>query len=635
MLPQAFVLAALSVYVPPEEVARVAPVVVEGTVERVASGLDPETGRLATYVTLSVGRVLRGPDTWTTVVLREPGGRYGDLEHALDAVPVYVAGERVVAFLEAAPDGAMRTAHRFFGKFSLVDDALERDLSGQGLILRAPAEVERFSAPDLVATVETNPYRPSRARSVPLPVPPELDRVLWDPATEHLAPSSVGNGSGGTLDLAASPRGSSGPGLDFTPLNTSTPVRWTESDSGSSVVVNIEPARNPLANATSAVNEIKRAMAAWTNVPEARVVLQSGNENYNFTGANAQGPADAYPPTNIILFGDPYNDITDPSGCSGTLAIGGYWNSGSGGTTVNNVTFRPALRLYVIFNNNFECFLGIADNLAEVATHELGHGLGYGHSAVADAVMRSSAYGGGRGPRLGNDDIDGAHCHYPHALTLSSPNGGESWPAGSVRTIAWTATAEMGSDPGTVSLEYSTDGGTAWSPIVVGTSNDGVHAWTVPNAPGTQTRVRVIRPNRVSPTPSPYPSACSSDASNANFTITAASASAGSVPESGTPVRVNKAAGSDLAFTWGTSCSGQAADYAIYEGTLAALRSGSFDHVPLTCAAGTDLAQTLTPGAGSRYYLLAARAGSIEGALGHGRPASASACAPREASSCP
>jgi hypothetical protein len=147
--------------------------------------------------------------------------------------------------------------------------------------------------------------------------------------------------------------------------------------------------------------------------------------------------------------------------------------------------------------------------------------------------------------------------------------------------------------------------------------------------------VRVIRPNRVTPTPSPYPSACSSDASNANFTITAAAASAGTVPENGTPVRVNKAAGSDLTFTWGSSCSGQAQDYAIYEGTLAALRSGSWDHLPLTCVAGTDLTQTVTPGAGNRYYVHAARAGTVEGALGHGRPASASACAPREASSCP
>ena len=54
---------------------------------------------------------------------------------------------------------------------------------------------------------------------------------------------------------------------------------------------------------------------------------------------------------NIVLFNDPYGDITDPVGCSGTLAIGGYWRSGSISKTVNGIAYYPATRLYVIFNN--------------------------------------------------------------------------------------------------------------------------------------------------------------------------------------------------------------------------------------------------------------------------------------------
>jgi hypothetical protein len=152
-----------------------------------------------------------------------------------------------------------------------------------------------------------------------------------------------------------------------------------------------------------------------------------------------------------------------------------------------------------------------------------------------------------------------------------------------------------------------------------------------------------VRHNRVSPTPSPFPEACSLDSSNAAFTIAAAPAPiAGTTPDGspGVPLRVEKAAGNDVSVTWGPSCSASASNYAIYEGTIAALRAGTWDHQPRTCAAGTDLAETFLPGSASVYFLAAPLAGSREGRLGTtsagaDRPASGSACAPREPTSCP
>jgi len=92
--------------------------------------------------------------------------------------------------------------------------------------------------------------------------------------------------------------------------------------------------------------------------------------------------------------------------------------------------------------------------------------------------------------------------------------------------------------------------------------------------------------------------------------------------------------------TWGASCSGQASNYALYQGNLSMLRSGMWDHVPVSCAAGTDLTETFAPAPGNRYYLVAPLAGGSEGSLGKASsgadiPASDAACAPREASSCP
>ncbi|GAB4226687.1 MAG: hypothetical protein Kow0062_28720 [Acidobacteriota bacterium] len=642
--------AAVSIYAPPEDLAARAALVVEGTVSASRSGYDPQTGRLATYVTLDVSAVLRGPAGLERVVIREPGGRYGDLGHAVDAVPVYVPGERVLAFLEVAPDGALRTCGLLFGKFTLVStpdgpERARRDLARAGLIgeRRPASDIEEFSAGELRALAAGVAPVAATAPAFSA-VPPEFGRLLWDGAHggaggagSDLSTGTTGGGSkpGGTV-------GGSDPGLDFVPMSATDPVRWHEADSGTPVSVNVDRARDPLGNPQLAVDQMVRAMDAWTNVPEARLQLVAGNTSVNYLATGNGSPASSFPPYNIILFGDPYNDITDPSGCSGTLAIGGYWYSTASRKTINNRAFWGARRLYVIFNNNFGCFLGNPDNLAEVAAHELGHGIGYGHSTVFDAIMRASAYGN-RGPRLGDDDRDGAHCHYPHTLTVTAPNGGEDWPAGTQQTITWTATAEAGPDPGVVDIEYSVDDGATWQPVATGETNDGAYPWTVPDTPSTLARVRVIRPNLVSPTPSPYPSACSSDAGDAPFTISPSTPPvAGTVPDGASataPLTLAPATGGQITLSWGASCSGEHDDHAIYEGSLASLAGGTYDHQPVTCSAGPDLSETITPAPGARYYLVAPLAAGREGLLGTDgagtdRPASGAACAPRETGSC-
>jgi endonuclease/exonuclease/phosphatase family metal-dependent hydrolase len=93
------------------------------------------------------------------------------------------------------------------------------------------------------------------------------------------------------------------------------------------------------------------------------------------------------------------------------------------------------------------------------------------------------------------------------SVTVTAPNGGESWAGGSVRNVTWTSTGVAN-----VRLEYSLDGGATWSTIVASTAaSAGSYAWTVPGTASTNARVRV------SDTAS-----SASDVSNAAFTITAA-----------------------------------------------------------------------------------------------------------------
>jgi hypothetical protein len=94
----------------------------------------------------------------------------------------------------------------------------------------------------------------------------------------------------------------------------------------------------------------------------------------------------------------------------------------------------------------------------------------------------------------------------PAFLTLTAPNGGETWLIGLSRAITWSS-----SIGGNVSLKLSTDGGASWSTLASSTANDGSYSLTVPNLPTTQARMRV---DSLAAGFTAY-----TDTSNANFTI--------------------------------------------------------------------------------------------------------------------
>jgi endonuclease/exonuclease/phosphatase family metal-dependent hydrolase len=93
----------------------------------------------------------------------------------------------------------------------------------------------------------------------------------------------------------------------------------------------------------------------------------------------------------------------------------------------------------------------------------------------------------------------------PATVTVTSPNGGETWAAGSRQTIAWTSTGVTN-----VSVELSTDG-TTWTTLSASTpASAGQLAVTAPSVATTAARVRVTS----------VPGGSPSDTSNAAFTIT-------------------------------------------------------------------------------------------------------------------
>jgi endonuclease/exonuclease/phosphatase family metal-dependent hydrolase len=91
------------------------------------------------------------------------------------------------------------------------------------------------------------------------------------------------------------------------------------------------------------------------------------------------------------------------------------------------------------------------------------------------------------------------------AVTVTAPNGGESWAGGSSQTIRWTSTGVTN-----VKLEYSLDGGASYTVITASTgASAGSYNWTVPASATTNARVRVSDA-----------AGTASDVSDAAFTIT-------------------------------------------------------------------------------------------------------------------
>ena len=117
--------------------------------------------------------------------------------------------------------------------------------------------------------------------------------------------------------------------------------------------------------------------------------------------------------------------------------------------------------------------------------------------------------------------------YIPGTITVTSPNGGESWGVGSSHNITWTSTG-LGAGAASaassdIKIEYSTNGGTSYATIIASTANTGTYAWTVPNTPSTSCLVRV----------SAAAGGTAADVSDALFAIVANPAISGSVLTSG------------------------------------------------------------------------------------------------------
>jgi len=84
--------------------------------------------------------------------------------------------------------------------------------------------------------------------------------------------------------------------------------------------------------------------------------------------------------------------------------------------------------------------------------------------------------------------VNGVYTDYgAENILVTSPNGGETWPAGSNQNITWTSSGTSG----TVNITYTDDAGLNWHTVTSSKLDDGSHAWTVPQTCSSQCAVIV------------------------------------------------------------------------------------------------------------------------------------------------
>jgi hypothetical protein len=97
------------------------------------------------------------------------------------------------------------------------------------------------------------------------------------------------------------------------------------------------------------------------------------------------------------------------------------------------------------------------------------------------------------------------------SISVTAPNGGENWNAGTTHSITWTS-----SNVATVNITYSTNNGSSWSAVASGVNAAAQsYSWTVPNTASTQCLVKITS----------VADGTVFDVSNAVFTITGISVS--------------------------------------------------------------------------------------------------------------
>lgn len=365
----------------------------------------------ATEYRFAVEQVLKGA-VGPELTVRVPGGVGADgIGLRIYGAPSFAPGERAILFLDSRPGGDYRILHLMQGAFREV----KRD--GRSLALRDLADVTEM-----------------RVHAGALEAAPA---AAAEPARDFAAFSrwiaDVARGTAPAADYRVTlPAGSESPGRIAAPVNLFTDfesgfnLRWFEFDTGGSVPWLFGTGGQP-AVPSNGLDQFKVALNAWNADSQTPI-------RYVFDGTSpADGglTEDGFDGLNVILFGDPNDELPDLSGnCSGTLAYGGPWYDFTTSRGFRGKQYHAIVSADIVINNGLECFFNGTANAGKAAeqlfAHELGHTLGIDHPCgnvggpdedcnnptFDDALMRAFFHDDARGAKLNSDDLAAARALY-------------------------------------------------------------------------------------------------------------------------------------------------------------------------------------------------------------------------------
>jgi hypothetical protein len=441
--------------------------IVTGKVLAIESSFDAQQDRIYTYITVKVQQVLKGQISERRIVLKELGGQVGNRGLTVWGNPQFKRGERVLLYLDTWKDGSLRTYQMFLGKFNIVKDEATghefavRGESDESTTLLHPQSLDDQPARTITDRMELNSY----LRMVSERLAANLERSEQFQQTYY-----------GGVPLNGRPaeyRKIAGHGdihPEWTYISSSHP-RWFEPDTGQPVVFQVNPDQAPNAQI---LDDVAAAMACWSSVPGTALRIATGGT----TTICREGIG-----TNLILFNACDGRWAPTSTCSGILALGGLgWTGNS--KVIGGVTYLQATAGFISFNPYASCSFGNHCNVREIATHEMGHAMGLGHSADPTATMYAFAHFDGRCATVMPDDMAGITTIYPatggggtplSVTTTSLPSGTVNTPyvttllaTGGTLPYSWSVTS--GALPAGLTLDANT-GTITGTPTTAATAN--------------------------------------------------------------------------------------------------------------------------------------------------------------------
>jgi hypothetical protein len=373
--------------------------IVTGKVIGLWTGVDANTDLVYTYIRLQVSTVLKGSITEREIVLKELGGETPDRGTQIWGMPRFEVGQETLLYLNTWPDGALRVHQGFLGKFNISRDLsngrdfVERQSEGENVVILAGSGNNGTNRSELGAYTQMVEHLIQENRKTMR----DFEQMYFSEVPLLAEPIEI-----------QSPRPGSEISSQWVLLNPGSPARWFEADSNQPVVFYVNPTGAP--SFLLMREDMQAAMNAWSSAGGSIRVTYGGT-----TGGCGVLVADG---ANTISFNNCDNYFVPSQGCAGILAVSGIVRYISSQTkTVGGITYGKAVESNMSFNPFALCHFTDRCQVQEVATHEMGHALGIGHSSDSSATMAPYAHFDNRCASLTPDDVRGITSIYPGEST--------------------------------------------------------------------------------------------------------------------------------------------------------------------------------------------------------------------------